>query len=90
MITGGVLRFAVCISIVAVVLTDRGYSTEQERDVVLIDGERHFFATLPPTGLWGTSATETFDVQRTSNGKGYEASWEIKDNKLWLTAFSAK
>jgi hypothetical protein len=90
MSTGGVLSLAVCISIVASVLTGRGYGTEQERDIVLIDGERHFFATLPPTDLWGTSATETFDVQSTSNWKGYEATWEIKDNKLWLTAFSAK
>lgn len=88
--TRGFLSITACISIIAVALIDRGFSTEQERDVVLLDGERHFFATLPPTGLWGTSATETFDVQSTSNWKGYEASWEIKDNKLWLTAFSAK
>ena len=88
--TRGFVIAAAIISIAAVAFTDRGYCTEQERDVVLLDGERYFFATLPPTGLWGNSAAEAFDVQRTSNWKGYEASWEIKDNKLWLTAFSAK
>ena len=89
MTTRSFLIIATCISIIAALLTDRGYCTDQERDVVLLAGERHFFATLPPIGL-STSETETFDVQSTSNWKGYEASWEIKDNKLWLTAFSAK
>lgn len=90
MIIRGFLITVASISMMTVVPTEREYCTEQERDVVLLDGERHFFATLPPTGLWGNLATEAFDVQSTSNWKGYEASWEIKDNKLWLTAFSAK
>lgn len=90
MTTRGFLITFICFSVFTIAFADRGHCTEQERDVVLLDGVRHFFATLPPTGLWETSATEPFDVQRTSNWKGYEASWEIKDNKLFLTAFSAK
>lgn len=90
MITRGFLITFICFLVITVAFADQGYCTDQERDVVLLDGVRHFFATLPPIGLWGSSANEPFDVQSTSNWKGYEASWEIKDNKLFLTAFSAK
>ena len=55
---------------------------------MVIDGSEFQFLDWHLNSFW--EKAPEFDVQSTSNWAGYTAKWEIKDSKLWLTAFSAK
>jgi hypothetical protein len=90
MISNSFLIILASILMTTVAMSDHGCCTEQEHDVVMLDGDRYFFATLPPLGFWEDSEILSFDSQRTSNWKGYVAAWEIKDDKLWLVSFNAR
>ena len=64
------------------------YCTDQEQDFVVIDGSEFVFFDSHLNSFW--EKVPEFAVESTSNWKGFNANWEIKDGKLWLTAFSAK
>ena len=66
----------------------KSYCTDQEMEIVVIDGSEFQFLDWHLNSFW--EKAPEFDVQSTSNWAGYTAKWEIKDGKLWLTAFSAK
>ena len=66
----------------------KGYCTDQEMEFVVIDGSEFVFLDRHLSSFW--EKAPEFDVQFSSNWAGYTARWEIKDGKLWLTAFSAK
>lgn len=57
-------------------------------EFVVIDGSEFVFFDRHLDAFW--EKAPEFDVETTSNWAGYTARWEIKDGKLWLTAFSAK
>lgn len=66
----------------------KGLCTDQEMEFVVIDGSEFVFLDWHLNAFW--EKAPEFDVETTSNWAGYTARWEIKDGKLWLTAFSAK
>jgi hypothetical protein len=65
---------------------DAALATEQELDTIGTD----FLLDRPLNDYIRTlNPMPKFDVRRTSNYKGYEASWEIRDSRLFLTSFAA-
>ena len=65
-----------------------GFCTDQAKDVVVIDGQEHIFLESPMRDHG--YKLPNFDFERTSNWGGYRPEWEIKEGKLWMTAFHAK
>jgi hypothetical protein len=65
-------------------------ATEQEEDVIH-QGARIAYLLERPLNLHLLTLTPIpkFDRARTSNWKGYTATWEIRDSKLYLIAFEA-
>jgi len=65
-------------------------ATDQEHDTISFAGEAAFVLECPLAPLLEKRSNKMlFDVIRTSNWKGYEASWEIKGTNLLLTSFYA-
>jgi hypothetical protein len=67
------------------------FATEQESDQVTYQGKRYIMMECPLNSLWRTPAeVPKFDIDSSSNWKSYRAAWELRGNKLFLTAFEAK
>lgn len=65
-------------------------ATQQERDAIKFPDGAGFLVECPLNAyLRALNPIPTFDVQRTSNYKGYAAAWEIRDSQLYLVSFSA-
>ena len=66
-------------------------ATDQAMDGVAIDGEEYYFIETPMSPYWSeTQPVPQFDPDSTANWKGYTATWEIRDGKLWLATFTAQ
>jgi hypothetical protein len=82
--TAAFLVFVVCLAIPA-------NATDQALDRVAIDGEEYYFIETPMSPYWiATQPAPQFDPDSTANWKGYTATWEIRDGKLWLATFTAQ
>ncbi len=66
----------------------KSYCTDQKKDVVFIDGQECLFLESPMRDHG--YKLPNFDFESTANWGGYTPEWEIKEGKLWLTAFHAK
>jgi len=65
-------------------------ATEQGRDIVRFAGEQRSMLERPLNEfLRRLSAIPRFDIPNTANYKGYTATWEVKDSRLYLASFSA-
>jgi hypothetical protein len=66
---------------------DAARATDQEPDILLLDGERVEVNTSPLRRLvqQGALRLPTPDALSSSNGRGYVATWEIRDGRLLLT-----
>jgi hypothetical protein len=66
------------------------FATEQARDTVTFAGQRHTMIERPLNDfLRRLAKIPRFDVPSTANYKGYTASWEVRDSRLYLASFSA-
>lgn len=64
--------------------------TEQEEDLIHQGAKTAYLLEQPLNlHLLALNPIPKFDRSRTSNWKGYTATWEIRDSKLYLTAFHA-
>ncbi len=68
----------------------KGLATDQEMDAIRIGHNTSYLIEVPMNFFWtAINPKPEFDPESTSNWKGYTTSWEVKDNKLFLTSFSA-
>lgn len=86
--------FCITIASVALLLSPGAcFATNQILDECVFEGNERTIQQNPLSALWwddkGKFKSPGFDVPSTANWKGYEASWEIKDQKLYLKSFTA-
>jgi hypothetical protein len=82
------IRTLIALAVLAVAVST--FATEQVRDTVTITGQQHSMLERPLNGLLcRLPAIPRFDVPSTANYKGYTASWEVRDSRLYLASFSA-
>ncbi len=75
---------------VLVMSTRAAVATEQEEDVIRSGGKTAHLLERPlDLHLQTLSPRPRFDPPRSSNWKGYDADWEIRDSKLYLVSFEA-
>jgi hypothetical protein len=59
--------------------------TIQEKDSIIIKGEKHCLYTYPLKSYWTRkNPMPVFKYPKTSCWRGYIATWEISDNSLYL------
>jgi hypothetical protein len=77
--------FVICLFLFRQVL-----ATDQEHDQIQYSGASRLLMEYPLNDyLRARTNFPKFDVERTSNYKGYSAAWSIKDSKLLLSDFNA-
>lgn len=85
-----------CVGAVMLTLLAPSFSsaTEQAWDKLLFGDMQYFTPQCPLMSLWidkdGKGELPDFDEMGTGNRKGYEATWEIRESKLYLKKFKAK
>ncbi|MDA0999636.1 MAG: hypothetical protein O2807_03835 [bacterium] len=74
-----------------VLLTAGGaFATAQEGDVLIFEGKRHRLLSNPlESYLLERKAYPMFEVRRTSNWRGYVATWKIEDGTFYLIGLAA-
>ncbi len=64
--------------------------TEQARDLITFAGQQNLMLERPLNDFLGRlPKIPRFDISDTANYKGYEATWELKDSRLYLATFLA-
>lgn len=83
-----VIRVFVAAAIVFAVL--QGFATEQGRDAVTFARQQDSILERPLDDFLGRlPKIPHFDIPNTANYKGYTASWEVKDSRLYMATFHA-
>ena len=81
---------AFLLSLFFLAVVDLAWATQQEEDTIKLQDGIGFLLERPLNEYIRTlNPMPKFDVPRTSNYKGYEAAWEIRDSRLFLTTFTA-
>jgi hypothetical protein len=66
------------------------FATEQARDTIAFAGQQDSMLERPLNDfLKRLPLIPRFDIPSTANYKGYTASWEVKDSRLFLATFHA-
>jgi hypothetical protein len=66
------------------------FATEQARDKMTFAGQQDLILECPLNNfLKRLPKVPRFDIPSTSNYKGYTASWDVKDSRLYLATFHA-
>ncbi len=72
-------------------LCETGFATLQSLERLHYHGLNTVVCERPLAYVWASpGAGPSFDETRTSNRKGYSATWEIRDSKPFLISFEAK
>src|SRR5688572_18193531 len=68
----------------------QAFATDQGRDAITFAGQQDSILERPLNDFLGRlPKSPRFDIPNTSNYKGYTASWEVKDSRLYLATFQA-
>ncbi len=83
-----VIRVFVAAAIVLAVV--QAFATEQGRDEITFAGQQDSILECPLNDFLGRlPKSPRFDIPNTANYKGYTASWEVKDSRLYMATFRA-
>jgi hypothetical protein len=64
--------------------------TAQIPDSISIDGAEHMLFAEPLEAYYSQLARPSFAPTSTANWRGYVASWEIRDNRMYLSGIKAE
>jgi hypothetical protein len=79
-----------CMALLLTLFAFCSFATDQVRDIVTFRGERSTTLERPLNDFLRRLPTvPRFDVSSTANYKGYTATWELKDSRLFLKSFNA-
>jgi hypothetical protein len=68
----------------------QAFATEQGRDAITFAGQQDSILECPLNDFLGRlPMSPRFDIPNTANYKGYTASWEVKDSRLYMRTFHA-